>query len=69
MRLEKAHLKFKVELVLKAAWLFYFPRSKQSKIDWILSALKDCEVSSKIYEKVYRKKYQLEVLKLANKFI
>ena len=45
-RLEKAHLKFKAELVLKAAWLFYFPRSKQSKIDWILSALKDCEVSS-----------------------
>ena len=52
-RHEKAHLKFKVELVLKAAWLFYSQRSKQSKIDWILSALKGCEVFPRFIKSVY----------------
>ena len=65
-RHEKAHLKFKVELVLKAAWLFYSQRSKQSKIDWILSTLKGCEVFTRFIKSVY---YQLEVFEIAINFI
>ena len=70
-RLEKAHLKFKVCRTFSEGCVafFLFPRSKQSKIDWILSALKGCEVSSKICKKGYQKKYQLEVFELANSFI